>query len=145
MVRRAQHSRNSFHRPPALPLLFSFFGSKKSRLHSVKVGTGTRRDGNGKPCNISSPTAISRPFTSLVYVPTVYYPRRVQYVVPVPLPAQLLPSHPDVRTSHMASPISHLTIGAVVFIPFTASFLVFSSYGHRRNWNAQLWIQQRTW
>ena len=38
------------------------------------VGTGTGRDGNGKPRDFSFPTTISRPFPALVSVPVVYHP-----------------------------------------------------------------------
>ena len=92
------------------------------------VRTGTGRKGNGKPRDFSFPTAISRPFPSLVSVLAVYHPV-VRRLVPVPTvsrptvrplpdcsPSHRLPScshpiHPDVRTQFLPSRISYKVSG----------------------------------
>ena len=121
------------------------------------VGTETRRDGNGEPRDFSFPTAISRPFPSLVSVPAVYHPA-VRRLVPVPTVSRLtvcplpgffpfhrLPScsHPIPIFAHNFShPASPNNIGAVISIPFTTRFLVSSSDDHGCNYIMLHWIQQ---
>ena len=109
------------------------------------VGTETRRDGNGEPRDFSFPTAISRPFPSLVSVPAVYHPA-VRRLVPVPTVSRLtvcplpgffpfhrLPScsHPIPIFAHNFShPASHYW--GSYSIPFTTGFLVSPSCDHPR-------------
>ena len=110
----------------------------------VKVEMGTGPDGNRKPCDSSFPNAISRPFPSLVSVPTIYLPA-VRCLVPVPsvyhpaacslpgcfpvpLPGQLVPSHPDVRAHFRPSLISIL--GHYLHSIYSNVFILFPSYDH---------------
>ena len=71
------------------------------------VSTGTGRDGNGKPRDSSFPTAICRPFPSLVSVPAVYHPV-VRRLVPVPTVSRpTVRPHPDCVPSHRLPRCSH--------------------------------------
>ena len=72
-------------------------------------GTETGRDGNGKRCDIAFPTAISRPFPPLVYIPPVYRP--VARCL-VPVPRVTIPLPPPFPT------VSRLVAWRVVLIPF---------------------------
>ena len=125
--------------------------AKKSRVilnvsgaRAVNMGSGTVRYGNGKPREISFRNGISRPFPSVVSVPTVYCPA-VRCLVPVPsvdhpafcsitdcFPSHSLAScsHP-ILTSHTVSPVSHLDTGAPTSNAFTAISILFPSYDHR--------------
>lgn len=76
-------------------------------------GTGTGRNGNRKPCDVSFPTANSRPFPSTVSVPTVYRP--VRRLGPVPIVYRraacslrdCFPSHSLASCSHPIPSFAH--------------------------------------
>ena len=87
----------------------------KSRDGKKRSGRGRERDGTGTESRVifrSFPTAISRPFPSLVSVPAVYHPvvRRLVAVPTVSRPTVCLFVPIPSRRSHTNSPIPHLTI-----------------------------------
>lgn len=93
-----------------------------SKICAVKVGAGTVRYGNEKPCDISFPPAVSRP-PCLVQVPTVSHPSNYWCVPSL--------SHIISTSAHSLSrPASHYLYRnwAVISISFFTGFLVFPSY-----------------